>query len=238
MGHVSRAEALVLKLYLESTGLIDLVEPEDAVSIIWWHLFFWYPYIPILIFQFSYLVETLHLWIEYDIGLATIRNGGISKNLIYFIDETFRELNEDFLTSFYNICENAKYIDVVARYAIFIRNPICRVEVDFFTDFMRILRKIYQYRFDEIELALLIQLLFLKIGNSNIMDYRDGLANEFPCKNLNKKYMAEAYKKEIFLALQKYYERSGIDYSLRLGDLIFVFTELQVWLRDAWKFYF
>lgn len=31
MGHVSRAEALVFKLYLESTGLLDLVEPEDAV---------------------------------------------------------------------------------------------------------------------------------------------------------------------------------------------------------------
>lgn len=40
--------------------------------------------------------------------------------------------------------------------------------------------------------------------------------------------MAEAIKKEIFIALKKHYERDGIDYSLRLGDLIFVFTELQV----------
>ena len=40
--------------------------------------------------------------------------------------------------------------------------------------------------------------------------------------------MAEAIKKEIFTSLKKHYERDGIDYSLRLGDLIFVFTELQV----------
>ena len=50
----------------------------------------------------------------FDIGLATIRNGGISKNLIYFLDETFRELNEDQFKNFYRASPCAKNIDAVA----------------------------------------------------------------------------------------------------------------------------
>lgn len=56
------------------------------------------------------------LWVEFDIGLATIRNDGIAKNLIYFIDESYRELNEDQLMHFYQACSSAKNIDAVARY--------------------------------------------------------------------------------------------------------------------------
>ena len=56
----------------------------------------------------------MHYWIIFDIGLATIRNDGISKNLIYFLDETFRELNEDQLRNFYRASPGAKNIDAVA----------------------------------------------------------------------------------------------------------------------------
>ena len=57
----------------------------------------------------------MQYWILFDVGLATIRNGGVSKNLIYFLDETFRELNEDQMTNFYRPSPGAKNIDAVGR---------------------------------------------------------------------------------------------------------------------------
>ena len=56
----------------------------------------------------------MQYWVLFDVSLATIRNGGVSKNLIYFLDETFRELNEDQLRKFYRTSPCAKNVDAVA----------------------------------------------------------------------------------------------------------------------------
>ena len=55
------------------------------------------------------------MWILLEMGLATIRHGGLSSNLIYFIDETSRELNEDKLVDFYRVCPWGKNLDVCAK---------------------------------------------------------------------------------------------------------------------------
>uniref|UniRef100_A0A914E9E7 Uncharacterized protein n=1 Tax=Acrobeloides nanus TaxID=290746 RepID=A0A914E9E7_9BILA len=93
--NVFKTESEILQSYFESLGLFDLVYYMDDVE--------------------YFFNEALHVWMRFEIGLSTLRNGGLSNNILYYIDNASKSINEDFLYNYYATSSRGKNFDVCAR---------------------------------------------------------------------------------------------------------------------------
>uniref|UniRef100_A0A914CIJ2 NR LBD domain-containing protein n=1 Tax=Acrobeloides nanus TaxID=290746 RepID=A0A914CIJ2_9BILA len=182
--NVFKTESEILQSYFESLGLFDLVYYMDDVE--------------------YFFNEALHVWMRFEIGLSTLRNGGLSNNILYYIDNASKSINEDFLYNYYATSSRGKNFDVCAR-----------AECDYYHHFLQILTKMYQYRFDEIETSVIRQLLII-------------ITLQESCKRKSEAIrIIDEHKKDLFVSLYKYYKNNDIDYASRLGDLICITSEYQ-----------
>jgi nuclear factor 4 len=144
----------------------------------------------------------LYTWIVFESARNTMRHLGFSVCKGYFVDESYAPLNEDFILDRYRQDPSVRMPDAVGRHGLEVYSAVTRLGAKF-----------YEARLDEVELAVLAQLLLLNASTH--------LSSGKCLPHLTE------YRTKLFKELKSYYGENYGDIAVRFGALIFLIEEVQ-----------
>jgi hypothetical protein len=175
-----RAERSVFREFVESCRLFDDSMPSGFLE--------------------ALMADFFHTWLNYNGVLHTIRNLGFTVGKAYFVDESFCQVNEDNMISYFRSDKYVKDPRAVTRHSM-----------PYFYECLAIAEKIHEFHLDEVEQMAVIKILLLKCAAKLVDDPK--------ClfRKLN----------GVFKALSLHYTHNYDDIALRMGNIVLIMENVQ-----------
>uniref|UniRef100_A0AC34GRB8 NR LBD domain-containing protein n=1 Tax=Panagrolaimus sp. ES5 TaxID=591445 RepID=A0AC34GRB8_9BILA len=184
MLHLMSTEAQVCLNYLQSSKIMDYFGGGDNVAILMRHF--------------------LPTWAKMETFQNTAKNGGVSINRIYCLNEEYIDLEMGFLEKFYK-----------AEPSLSNPKQLANVEQSYYYKMLCGAKSIVDHELDDYEFAALVQLTLISIAVEVLPDAQNIRARLQP------------YQRALMNALQKHYNENYGETAVRLGNLILLIGEMQ-----------
>ncbi|KAI6223855.1 hypothetical protein M3Y95_00820600 [Aphelenchoides besseyi] len=146
--------------------------------------------------------ELFYTSISYTSIVATMKNLGHKQNLSYFIDESFVKATVEDVGCFVHTCPNLQDYNLAARATV----KCCSENINSAA-------RLHQMRMDDIELVVLFQIFALNTA-----------IRMFPHRKELRKFLGQTFDE-----IQHHYLRTFDDFSIRMGSIILMLSQLNHW---------
>ncbi|KAI6184777.1 Nuclear receptor subfamily 5 group A member 2-like protein [Aphelenchoides bicaudatus] len=140
-------------------------------------------------------------WLVFSSVTSTARNSGFRHNKVYFVDENSIKVEGEQLLNYHSSCPNLMDATQCARIALAL-----------FNDVLTVAQKLHSARLDEVEVAVMFQIIALKGAQRLFIEKDEAVRME-----LN----------QLFKCLRDYFESKFDDTSIRMGQLILLTDEIE-----------
>uniref|UniRef100_A0A7E4UQ25 Nuclear receptor domain-containing protein n=1 Tax=Panagrellus redivivus TaxID=6233 RepID=A0A7E4UQ25_PANRE len=184
MLNLMSAEAKVCLDYLKAIKMDEYVGGDENLNILLGHF--------------------LPTWAKIETFQNTVKNGGVSINRIYCLNEEYIDMDLTFLQQFYS-----------AEKALTNPGELAGVERSYYMKMLQGAHTLLEHELDDYEFATLVQLTLIYIAG-------DVLPNS---AKIRAKFAP--YVQSLMRALQKHYEENYGETAVRMGALILLVSEMQ-----------